>query len=162
MNPRGLAQAGMHSKKTWSGPLPWLLMSLPLFGLLFVLTVYLLQPKRHPAYRHLEDRLSFWSDRSRAVLTQLYILHASQAGLGPTREFECGLALQQGDDFSACVPKSPERAKESAKLLSSLADFVLENTPPRQGGPNRLPAETYEMESNKPPSSAREWDPEAI
>ena len=168
------------SSKTWKGPLPWLLMSLPALGGFFVVFVSLMEPRHHPAYRELENRLGFWSERPRAVLSQLYIAHATRAGIAPRQIPQCSVQIASGDDLSPCAPDFRGGTEASANLMGDLAEFVLRNTPPREfsedAEPGRNPAqerpggfyfgdspvEVEPSDSDSEGDSGRVFNPDAI
>jgi hypothetical protein len=130
--------------RTWKGPIPWLLLSLPWLGGMLVVLVSTLVPRPDPAYRALEDRLGYWSPRSRAILSQLYMGHALSSGLEPREAMVCARQISNGEDLSPCTPSSGQGAAASAALLSDLADFVIQHAPPRddwRSDTERHPAE---------------------
>ena len=118
--------------RTWKGPIPWLLLSLPWLGGVLVVLISTLGPRHDPAYRTLEDRLGYWSPRSRAVLSQLYMGHAMSSGLAPREAMACAKQISKGEDLSPCTPSSGQGAAASAELLGNLADFVIQHAPPRE------------------------------
>jgi len=99
---------------------------------MLVVLISTLGPRHDPAYRALEDRLGYWSPRSRAVLSQLYMGHAMSSGLEPRESLACARQISKGEDLSPCAPQSGQSAAASAALLSDLADFVIERAPPRE------------------------------
>lgn len=129
--------------KTWKGLWPLLLMSMPVLGGGMVLISSFLLPPHEPPYRALEDRLSFWNESTRAVLSQLYIAHALRSDLAPSELTSCSRAIASGDDLSPCAPAGREGIEASALLMGGLANFVIQHAPPRAfpEGTNRAPAE---------------------